>query len=151
MINKIKQFFNDNLDLQTGTDDDAEHRLKLATAVLLIEVTLADFSEDDAERVAVLDALARQFGLDDDELNELVDLAETELKGAVSLYQFTRLINDHYTPAQKNQLMECLWQVAFADGRLDKYEDHLIRTLADLIHVPHADFIRTKLQVQPQP
>jgi len=150
MIDRIKQFFCAPMDPAEGSAGDTERRLRLATAALLLEVTRADFSIDAEERAAVVELLQRQFQLTEEELTTLVALAEAELQESISLYQFTRLINDNYSEQQKIALIECMWRVAFADGVLDKYEDHLIRTIADLIYVPHAQFIRTKLRVQAQ-
>lgn len=146
MISKIKQFFSDNLRL----DDDAapasaEQSIRLAAAALLIEVSRADFELHDKERETVIEALQRQFELEPAAVTELVKLAQAEVDESVSLYQFTRLVNDQYSQRQKQQLIGLMWQVAFADGHLDKYEDHLIRKVAELIYVPHSAFIRLKL------
>ena len=75
-------------------------------------------------------------------------MAESEVEESVSLHQFTRLVNDNYNPEQKLALIESMWKVAFADGELDKYEDYLIRKVADLIYVSHSEFIRCKLKAQ---
>ena len=111
----------------------------------MIEVSRADFELDESEHEAVMTLLSQQFSLTDEELQTLVDLGRQEAEQATSLYQFTRLVNDHYSPQQKSQLVLNLWQVALADDYLDKHEDHLIRKVADLMHVPHKEFIRTKL------
>ena len=58
--------------------------------------------------------------------------------------QPARLINRHFSQEEKNHIVELLWEVAYADGELDKYEEHLVRKLADLIYVPHRSFIRAK-------
>ena len=57
-------------------------------------------------------------------------------------------MNEHFSAPEKVDLFSCLWQVAYADGRIDKYEEHLLRRIADLLHISHRDFIRTKLAVQ---
>ena len=67
---------------------------------------------------------------------------------STSLYEFTRVINDNYTPQQKLQLISAMWVVAYADGNLDKYEEHLIRRVAELTYVAHEDYIRAKLRAQ---
>ena len=142
MLKTIRQFFQQELD-----DPEANHEqtLQLAAAALLIEVTRADFQSQPAEIAAVEAALAAKFSLPEAKLTELVALADQEARQATSLYQFTRLINDHYSEEQKYRLILALWQVAYADGELSKYEDHLIRKIAELIYVPHSSFIRAKL------
>ncbi len=146
MIHRVSQFFSKYMALA----DDAElphsaHPLQLATAALLIEVSRADFNVDASEQDFVVALLQRQFELTTDELDALIELGQQEAEQATSLYQFTRLINDNYSAQQKSQLVLNLWQVALADSYLDKHEDHLIRKVADLIHVSHKEFIRTKL------
>ena len=82
-------------------------------------------------------------------MRELIAQAEAHLDEATSLYDFTRVINDHYLPAQKLELVASMWRVAYADGRLDKYEEYLIRQVAELCYVSHQDYIRTKLAAAP--
>ena len=75
---------------------------------------------------------------------ELIRLAEEETKQATDYYQFTSLINKGFSQEEKIQVVELMWQVAYADGHMDKYEDHLVRKLANLMHVSHKDFIAAK-------
>ncbi|MEH6649208.1 MAG: TerB family tellurite resistance protein [Motiliproteus sp.] len=146
MIRLISQFFSSHMTLSEDADSlSSSHSLQLATAALLIEVSRADFDVGESEQETVIELLSKQFTLTDEELRTLVDLGRQEAEQAISLYQFTRLINEHYNPEQKSQLVFNLWQVALADDYLDKHEDHLIRKVADLMYVPHKEFIRTKL------
>ncbi len=131
------------------TAAESQRRLALASAALLLEVCRADFQDDPREKQAVLNALQRQFPLSATELAELRALAEERVEHSVSLHEFTELVNGHYTPAQKGALIGAMWQVAYADGDLDKYEEYLIRKVADLIYVPHSEFIRQKLLQAP--
>jgi uncharacterized tellurite resistance protein B-like protein len=125
-----------------------QQRLRLAAAALLIETARADFSEDEAERLALQDLLCSSLGLNQPEVTGLLEQASNRLDQATSLYEFTRVINDYYSPAQKLQLISAMWQVAYADGNLDKYEEHLIRQVAELTFVPHQDYIRVKLEAR---
>jgi uncharacterized tellurite resistance protein B-like protein len=120
------------------------HRLHLATAVLMIEIGSADFHIDEAELEALADALQQRFGLSSAELAELLELAHQQSQDSHSLHPFLRRINQHFDPQQKAAILEDLWRVAFADGRLDKYEEYHIRRIADLLHLPHSAFIRAK-------
>jgi len=146
MLDKIKQFFATDLDLHSGNP---EEKLQLAAAALLIELSRADFSTDAEELKTIENALAKTFSLDSDKLTEIISLAHEEAKTSTSLYEFTRLINDNYSPEQKYQLILNMWQVAIADGEISKYEDHLIRKVAELTYVSHSDFIKAKLAVMP--
>jgi uncharacterized tellurite resistance protein B-like protein len=121
----------------------------LAAAALLVETARADFSEDQIEEAVLRSALCETLGLTSVEVDELLRQAGAELDEATSLYDFTRVINDHYSAAQKLELISCMWRVAYADGRVDKYEEYLIRQVAELTYVPHSDYIKAKLAAKP--
>ncbi len=149
MIEQIRQFFKANLSIDatsaagnSGSRDD--HSLKLTTAALLIEVSRADFEFEAAEKTRIVETLRETFKLNNDELDSLIELAEQQVQQSTSLYQFTRLVNDNYDYEQKLTLISSMWQVAYADGNLDRYEEHMIRKVAELIYVAHKDFIRLK-------
>lgn len=145
MLAKLKQYFVAELTLEDSRDEASQ--LQLAAAALLIELSCADYRQDPEEQQAIESALIKSFGLDQPQLQQLVELAESQQQQATSLYQFTHLIKDHYTPKQRFDLVKALWEVAVADGEISKYEDHLIRKIADLIYLPHSEFIRAKLEV----
>lgn len=150
MLKRVREFFERNVtgSLEDSSEDRREHAFQLATAALLMEISRADREIDSSEREAVVRAVQNVFELDAEETRTLVKLAEEEAENATSLFEFTRLINDNFDHGQKQHVVEMLWRVAFADGHADEYEVHLIRRIADLIHVPHRGFIRAKLKVQ---
>jgi len=131
------------------SEEDRRHRMHLAAAALLVETARADFTEDLAERDALETLLADALELERAEVHELVEAASERVDEATSLYEFTRVINDHYSAEQKLQLVDSMWAVAYTDGDLDKYEEHLIRQVAELTYVPHGDYIRSKLAARP--
>lgn len=146
MITRIRLFFNSYLSLgEQGETRVADEIIQLAAAALLIEVSNSDFDLDETELDTITAVLRDTYQLDPMALDSLVKLANDEVDNASSLYQFTRLINDHYSYAQKIQLLDSMWQVAFADGRLDRYEEHVIRKVAELVYLSHSDYIRLKL------
>ncbi|MCB1698324.1 MAG: TerB family tellurite resistance protein [Halioglobus sp.] len=142
MINAFRKLF-ETPARETGAE--REHRQRLAAAALLIETARADFSEDGVEEAVLTTLLCETLGLDAAQVSELLVQASAQLDEAASLYDFTRVINDHYSAAQKLELITNMWRVAYADGRLDKYEEYLIRQVAELTYVPHSDYIRAKL------
>lgn len=143
MLQKLKTLF-----AAPGRADEAlEPRLQLAAAALLIELGKADYKRDAREYAAITDAVRTTFKLSAATVDELLREAESASAGATSLYEFTSLINAHFSEAEKFRLIRQLWRVAGADGNIDKYEDHLIRKIAELLYVPHAQFIRAKLEV----
>ncbi len=149
MLKAIKMFFEQNISIELAVDNQ-DHQLKLATAALLVEMMHQDEQVLETEQQAVRQALKENFTLSDEESTELCHLAQQELKNATDYYQFTKLIAEHFSQQQKIKVIELLWQVAYADNHLDAYEDHMVRRIADLIYVPHQDFIQTKLRVQNQ-
>jgi uncharacterized tellurite resistance protein B-like protein len=149
MIRRIQQFFTDRIQSRVhGGQQNNERALQLATAALLIEVTRADFHVEHSERRAVLSAVRDLFGLSPQETDELVALAEEEVDGSVSLFQFTQLVDQEFSQQQKAAIIEMMWRVAFADLNKDKHEEYLVRKVADLLHVPHSTFIRTRHTVE---
>ena len=147
MISAIRQFFEQHILEDTMEEATAEHGLQLATAALLIEMSRADFQAKAEDKEAVKAGVQRAFELTTQETAEIVALAEQEANEATSLYQFTSLINREFSPEQKAHVVELLWEVAYADRKLHKYEEHLVRKIADLIHVPHRAFIQAKHKV----
>ena len=145
MLTQIKAFFEQHLmPDRAGSPGDEAHRLRLAVAALLLEMTRAD-EQVSAEECAALEAGIRDhFGLTADETRELIALADAERREATDYFQFTSLINAHYGPEQRVQIVEQLWRIAYADETLHTYEEHLVRKVAQLLHVPHGAFIAAK-------
>ena len=124
---------------------DETHALQLATAVLLVEVMRSDANVTDAEHAAIATALRARFSLSDDELAQLLAHAEQAAQSTNDYFHFTNTMNEQFTQAQKIQVVEYMWQVAYADGQLDANENHLIRKIAGLLHVTHGEYIAAKL------
>ena len=148
MIKSLKSYL-DNL-LQESPDNNISHKSKieLATAVLMIEISLADENIGDNEYKTIKDMLLEQFHLDETQIDELISLAEDEVDRTVSLHEFTEVINNQLSATEKTSIIENLWRVAYADAHLHKYEEYYIRKIADLLHVSHSDFIKTKLKAE---
>jgi uncharacterized tellurite resistance protein B-like protein len=140
MIKTLKAFFSQPA--EEAVDD--ARSLHLAAAALLVQVAKSDHALEDLELDRVRRVLQREWSVDDDELAELVALADDTTDESVSLHTQVDLINRNFEPTQKVALVRGLWEVACADGEIHRYEELLVRRLADLIYVPHADFIRTK-------
>lgn len=118
---------------------------RLAAAVLLLETARADYAHHELELDAVREGLAREFGVAPEALAPLLADAEQRAKHSVSLHEFVQTLNRALDVEEKRSLLRLLWQVAYADGKIEPLEEHLLRRLADLLHLPHADFIRAKL------
>lgn len=131
-----------------GAGISAEHRLHLATAVLLVEVMRADSETTAAERHAVLRVLQQRFALADNEVARLLELAEQDAKRATDFHAFTSALNERLDHDQKVQVVEAMWAVAYADGQLTAHENHVLWRIADLLHLPHGAYIHAKLRAK---
>lgn len=125
-----------------------EEAVRLATAVLLVETARADHAEKMVESAVVFEQLQRHFGLPAEEAEELMALAESELKDAVSLQRFTRQLHEALTEDEKLAVIEMLWKVAFADGVLHPREEALVRKVGSLLYMREADMLRLRHLVQ---
>ena len=145
MIDGIKDFFNQFIATDNAASEaDRQHALEIATAALLLEMMRMDSAGTPEETATVTSVLRTRFGLTAKELDTLLRFATEEARQAADYYQFTSLINRHFSAEQKIGVIENLWQVAFADGRLDAHENHFMRKIADLLYISHADYVAAK-------
>lgn len=140
MLARIKALFLED----TDTAERDAHDIDLAAAALLVEVARADHEQSAEEEAAMGELLATSLRLSPEEVRAVLGRAGDAVEDATSLFEFTRLVNDHYSIDEKRHLVRSMWQVALADRDLDKYEEHIIRRVAELIYLPHAEFIQTK-------
>ncbi len=145
MLNKLKLFFENNIAL-TDSGQSTEQRLHIACAALFIEMIHMDNKEHPQERTVLHTQLQRLFSISAEQASSLIELASAERAQMTDYFQFTSLINKQFSLEQKSQLIKTLWQIAYADGELDAHEEFLVRKMADLLHVPHLEFIKTKHQ-----
>ncbi|SRR5690606_19754694 len=154
MLKALAELFDRTLGGARPDEEDAaaarSHAVRVATALLLIEVERADFSEDLTERDETFRSLKAFFELTDEEAALLIEEARAEADHAASLHAFTRRLHETLTVDEKHAVVEMLWKVALADDRLDKHEDHIVRKIADLLYVSHADLIRIRNRVKAQ-
>jgi uncharacterized tellurite resistance protein B-like protein len=152
MSNALSRWVNDLL----GTDTpqvsgiDAFPATTLAACALLLEVTLSDHEENVEELEQMQQAMQESFAITPEVFDELLSASRRHLKQSVSLYEHTRVLNDTLDHPSKIDLIGKMWQVAYADGHLDHYEEHLIRRVAELLYVEHRDFILAKLDARDQ-
>jgi len=145
----LKDLFDSLLPPTSGSTPAAEeHALQLATAVMLVEVMRADITFHVGERAAVLAALREKFALDEDEATRLTELAEATAQQATDLFAFTSRINEHFDMARKLRMVELMWGVAYADGKLTEHERHVLWRIADLLHVPQGAYVNARLRAQ---
>lgn len=133
---------------EANAEVNADDNLHLAAAALLIEIAVSDehFCED--ELSALEKILNGKMGISQPKLDSIIEQAKADQGDATSIHQFTSLLNQNYNPIQKRDLVQYMWQIAYADGNLDKYEEYMIRKIADLVHLSHSDFILAKTRAK---
>ncbi len=126
-----------------GEDD-----LRLAAAALLFHVIAIDDEIADAERVKLRDLLMRRFALDERDTEALVKAAEAADNEAVDLYGFTSVLKRRLDDEGRERIIEMMWQLVFADGKVHEFEDNLIWRVAELLGVSSQARIRLKQSVR---
>ena len=129
------------------TAADVERReaaIRTATAVLMVDVARADYVFEDSEFDSVLRLIERHFDIAPDDAAALVNEADQQVDGLTSLHEFTQLLHNNLDDREKARVIGLLWRIAYADGRLDKYEDSLVLKISDLLHVSRGQVMRLK-------
>lgn len=144
----IKQLLAQVVESFAASDDDTaatrESMLRIATAVLMIDVARADHVFDESEFDRVLKLVESHFELTPEQAAELVNEADAKAEDLVSAYEFTEILHKHLNEDEKARIVGLLWDIAYADGELDKYEDALILKISDLLYVSRARVMRLK-------
>jgi len=149
MLQTLKDLFDALVPHAGGPDDAAaQHNLQLATAVLLVEVMRADREIDPEERGTILAAIRARFALSAEQGAALLELAGQTSRQATDYFAFTTRINESYPMEQKIAIVELMWRVAYADGRLSAHENHLMRKIGDLLYIPHGAYVAAKLRAR---
>lgn len=121
-----------------------ENAIRMATAVLMIDVARADHVFDESEFDSVLELIESHFSIGPEAAVEIFNDANEEAEDLTSLHDFTQLLHANLDEAEKSQIVALLWRIAYADGRLDKYEDSLVLKISDLLHVSRGRVMRLK-------
>ena len=148
MINKIKDLITRFNTKEETTEESSSNLLDNACAALLVEIAFADKDFDETEKTSLKQSLIETYAVDESDIEEIIKDAEETVSESTSLYGYTRVVNDEFEYEDKLSLLKNLWKVAYADGNLDKYEEHLIRKISDLIRISHTDYINIKLEIR---
>lgn len=144
MLKSVQDFLKQTLQIESEAPQDERHSLQLAAAALLVEAMKADHEIKAEERHHLRHALQALFELSETETRALIDDAERQTEQAVSLYDFTRTIKDQFDDNQKKELMVLMWRIVLSDAVLDRYEEHLLRQVSELIYLSHSQFMHAK-------
>ena len=125
-----------------------EHGSIKACIALMLETSMADDLLDESEIKTLKATLINDFKLEETEIDELIEISKKNVDDSTSLYDFTRDINDNFDSNERFKLIESMWKIAYADGNIDKFEEHIIRKVSNLIYVSHSDFIKAKISAK---
>ena len=148
MINLVNKFFGkSSSDGPDKENKESAHDVRLATCALFLEMANIDGEFSKEEQESVTSMLKEKFQLSDEYTTELMKISQKELDGSIDLWQFTNLVNENYSRDEKINIVEMIWKIVYADGKLDKHEDYLVHKLGKLLRLSHKELINTKLKV----
>ena len=149
MIDIVKRYFGKGTDItKDRNSQDRQHNIQVASCALLLEMSHIDGEFDAVEQGRILSIVKRDFHLTDEDAEALLKTAQEELDESIDLWRFTKLINENYSAEEKLGIIETVWKIAYADGKLDKHEDYLVHKLAQLLHVDHNRLMAAKAKAQ---
>ncbi|MEM1090287.1 MAG: TerB family tellurite resistance protein [Pseudomonadota bacterium] len=132
---------------KTEVADEDEEVAHVAAAALMIEMCEADLETTPEELEAVARVLGEVFKLDQAVVADLVAQARRNNDQEISYFPHVEIVNRVCGAAEKAEIVRSLWEVAAADGKVDRYEEHYLRRLCELIHVPHRVFVKTRNEI----
>ncbi len=135
------------MDSATQEQDESE-RIQIATCIILLEVAKSDDEFSSIEKTTLTAILKKKFKLSEEASEELMEIANRKREKSIDLWEFTHIINKNYTKEEKRKVVEAVWQIIYADEKLDKYEDHFVHKLAKLLQLKHNDLIEAKLKIK---
>ena len=141
LLNQLWPNFQDELSTDHSADLD---QLQIATCILLIEVSKSDDDFDIQEQEKIKDLVKKKFNIPQDKIQSIFMYCNKKHDSMTSLYDWTEVVNKECNYEQKCMIIGYMWDIAFIDSKIDKYEDFTIRKVADLIYVKHKDFIALK-------
>ena len=142
MIQKLKQMWKK---AAASPQASKKHDVSLAVAALMVEVMRMDDKLEDAEHSAIMLAIEQRFGLSELEIHALIEQAKQAVHQALDMHQFTSAVVKGFSTEERIDILTELWSVAWADGHIDPYEEHLIRRIADLLGIHHRQYIKAKI------
>ena len=143
MLDKLRALFSSQED-----SEEPEIEADLAAASLMLEVSWSDHDVGEAELLTMRRLLSDLYGLSPEKIDALIDDAQARLSENVGLHPYTRFLNEHLDEEARFQVVSALWQLALADDRIDRFEEHTIRRASDLLYLSHSRLIEAKLQAK---
>ncbi len=148
MIDFLKKVFFDEVDHTDNASAGVKvHDARVAACALFLEMANIDEEFSDQERDAILSILKKEYQLQDDHAEALLKSAGEQLEESLDLWTFTQIINKQFSIEEKIQVVEMLWKIVYADGKLDKHEDYMVHRMSELLNLDHNQLIDAKLKM----
>lgn len=139
MFKALRKLFDES---GQGNPEHAEvAHLETAVACLLHESKRVDLGEDATEHIAAREALMQMFGMDEAESERLLEEGREKARRLSSYFAPVSIIKRDFSLEQRIALVEHLWRIAYADGKLDRDEEHYVRKIAHLLYVPNTQMM----------
>jgi uncharacterized tellurite resistance protein B-like protein len=148
MLDMVKKYFSNSGSYPASSGNTDSKHILVATCALLLEMGAADGEFSAEEQNIILSILRKDYQLSESEAASIIKTAQAQRERSIDLWQFTNLINQNYSEEDKIRVMETIWKVIYADGKLDGHEDYLVHNLADLLRLSHSQLIEAKLRVK---
>jgi uncharacterized tellurite resistance protein B-like protein len=148
MLDLVKKYFSNNSTAPASSEHPDSKHILVAACALLLEMAAADGEFSAEEQGVILSILMNDYQLDENEAAAIIKTAQAQRERSIDMWQFTNRINQNYSEEDKIRVMETIWKVIYADGKLDGHEDYLVHNLANLLRLTHSQLIEAKLRIK---
>jgi len=148
MLKIFKELFVNQNETDSNIKNNKSHSLQIAAGALLLEIANADENYSSEEKLKVIEIMKVKFNLNDHDVSNLIEQSEEEIQNSVSVYEFTDIINKNLNQDEKFLIVKSLWEIAYADGEVDKYEDYYVKRISNNLHLHHKERIAAKMEVK---
>jgi len=150
MVAFLKKFFTEDQkqSAKNLAKTDRREKARIATCAILLEIANSDDEFSPGERIKIIEILRGKFELSEDDARELIEISQEKINKSIDLWGFTNIINNTFTPEEKNEVIEAVWEVIYADGELSGHEDRLVHKLSYLLGLKHEQLIAAKLKAK---
>ena len=149
MLDLVRKYFTKNNENRPASTNHEDHRrIMIATCALLLEIAAIDGEFSAHEQEVILSILKKDYKMSENEAASLIEAAQAQREHSIDLWCFTKLINRNFSEEERISVIELVWKVIYADGRLDGHEDHLVHGIANLLRLSHSQLIDAKLRAK---
>lgn len=150
MFSVLKKYFVSSEKDSRAPEVKLRDKILIATCVLMLEIAKSDDEFAPVEMKTIRRILETELEIPENSVEEILTIAEKDRTGSTDIFEYTHLINQHFSREEKIQMVERFWKIIFADGSFDQFEDYMVHKLADLLRLSHDELISAKLKLKPE-